>query len=249
MPSRRTTLLLTGLTSIVLAGYWTTLSSYSQIFGRFPFRGKTSEKVIALTFDDGPNEPFTSQIADFLVSRSIRATFFQVGRCVERFPEVTSRLIRDGHVIGNHSYSHQVRQCLHRRAQHSQTGKTQDILSRAIGRTPALYRPPWLLRTPTLAAVLRHHGLHPISGEFCHALEFIQPPGKRIARRALAKARPGAIIIFHDGFDSRGGNRANTVAATKIVVDELMGNGYRFVTVDELLGLSAYQPDAVGVRQ
>ena len=90
--------------------------------------------------------------------------------------------------------------------------------------------------------MLRRRGLSPVSGEFCHALEVFQPPPQRIARRALAKARPGAILIFHDGFDAHGGNRAHTVAAVPIVITELIRRGYAFVTIDDLLGIPAYQP-------
>ncbi len=228
--------------ALLAAGYWIILSSYSQLFGWFPYRGRSSEKIIALTFDDGPNEPFTSQIANFLTGEKIRATFFQVGMCAERFPEVTANLLRQGHVIGNHSYSHAMSRCLLPAAQRTETEAAQRVLTAAIGAAPMLYRPPWLLRTPMLIRLLGRHRLQPISGEFCHALEVFQPTPERIARRALAKARPGAILIFHDGFDARGGNRAHTVAATKIVVAELIRRGYRFVTVDELLGIPAYRP-------
>ncbi|MGI8589730.1 MAG: polysaccharide deacetylase family protein, partial [Nakamurella sp.] len=224
-----------GLAGVVSAASWTMLSSRSQLLGPFPFRGARSERVIALTFDDGPNEPFTTQIGDFLAGKAIKATFFQVGRCVERFPDATAALVRQGHVIGNHSYSHEFLQCVRPRAQRAQTQAAQHVLTQVIGRTPALYRPPWLLRTPALYATLRHHNLQPISGEFCHPFEVFQPNPQRIAERALAKVRPGSILIFHDGFDSRGGNRANTVEAVKIVVNELLREGYLFVTVDDLL--------------
>ena len=230
------------------AGYWAMMSPYSQLIGPFPCRADTADRVIALTFDDGPNEPYTSQIADILARAGIRATFFQVGECVDRHPQVTARLARDGHVIGDHSYSHRFTSCLTTDAQRSQTQAAQRTLTRALGRTPALYRPPWLLRTPTLPSVLRQHGLSPVSGEFCHALEVFQPPPRWIARRALAKARPGAILIFHDGFDARGGNRASTVAAVSIVITELTRRGYAFVTVDDLLGIPAYQPEHTPTR-
>lgn len=223
------------------AGYWLMMSPWSRLIGPFPYRAVTTEKVIALTFDDGPNEPYTSQIADLLAEAGISATFFQVGQCVERFPHVTARLARDGHVIGNHSHSHRATRCLRAQAQRAETRAAQDTLTRVIGRTPALYRPPWLIRTPTLPAVLRRSGLSPVSGEFCHAFEVFQPPPARIARRTLAKARPGAILIFHDGFDAKGGNRSNTVAAVRIVITALTRSGYRFVTVDDLLGMPAYQ--------
>jgi len=225
-------------------GYWVMCSSYSQLLGRFPYRGTDSGnagKRIALTFDDGPNEPFTTEIADFLAEHGIRATFFQVGACVERFPEVSRRLLADGHVIGNHSATHTLARCWGRRAQRAETDAAQAALTRVLRREPALYRPPWLLRTPSLFGILRQRGLVPISGTFCHAFEVFQPAPARIARRALAKCRSGAIIIFHDGFDARGGNRASTVEAVRLVVLESIRRGFEFVTVDELLVIPAYQ--------
>jgi peptidoglycan/xylan/chitin deacetylase (PgdA/CDA1 family) len=231
-----------GITAgLLAAGYWTRMSSYSQLLGAFPYHAKTRDKLIALTFDDGPNEPFTSEIADFLGEMGVRATFFQVGRCVERFPEVSRRLLRDHHVIGNHSYSHQPLRCLQPSAQRRETAVTQEVLTRVLGRVPALYRPPWLYRSPNLMRTLHHRRLQPVSGVFCHPLEVLQPSPERIARRALAQARPGAILIFHDGFDSRGGNRASTIEAAKIFVRTLLEDGYRFVTVDELLKVPAWQ--------
>jgi peptidoglycan-N-acetylglucosamine deacetylase len=222
------------------AGYWFCMSPYSQALGTFPYQGSGRDKVIALTFDDGPNEPYTSQIADFLSERQIRATFFQVGRAVLHYKEVTGRLAADGHVIGNHSFTHEFTNCLSRRTLAAEVRRGQDALA-TVGVRPALYRPPWLLRIPALRAVLAEHGLRPVSGEFCHPLEVFQPRAQTIADGVLAKARPGAIVIFHDGYDGHDGNRASTVAAVKIVVDRLTEDGFGFVTVDELLGIPAYQ--------
>jgi peptidoglycan-N-acetylglucosamine deacetylase len=227
------------------AAYWLCLSPYSQALGAFPYRGRAPGRPVALTFDDGPNEPYTSQIADFLARRRIRATFFQVGRAVLAQPEVTRRLVADGHVIGNHGYTHELTNYLSRATLARDVRQGQEALA-TIGLRPALYRPPWLLRTPGLGGVLRHEGLHAVSGEFCHPLEVCQPRPRLIAERVLARVRPGAIVIFHDGFDGRGGNRASTVAAVRLVVSELERRRYEFVTVDQLLGLPAYGNDPGG---
>jgi peptidoglycan/xylan/chitin deacetylase (PgdA/CDA1 family) len=216
------------------------MSPYSQALGTFPYRGTGPAKVVALTFDDGPNEPYTSQIADFLGERQIKATFFQVGRAVLRHPEVTRRLVADGHVIGNHSFTHEFTNCLSPRTVAAEVRKGQAALA-TVGVRPALYRPPWLLRIPALPGVLADHGLRPVSGQFCHPLEVFQPRAQMIADGVLAKATPGSIVIFHDGYDGHDGNRASTVAAAKIVVNRLSEDGFGFVTVDELLGVPAYQ--------
>lgn len=95
------------------AAYWSFMSPYGQTLGAFPYRarGLAGDKVVALTFDDGPNEPYTSQIAAMIADRGVAATFFQVGRCVQRHPEVTRALVLAGHVIGNHSFSHRFTRC------------------------------------------------------------------------------------------------------------------------------------------
>jgi peptidoglycan/xylan/chitin deacetylase (PgdA/CDA1 family) len=219
-----------------LAGgaYWLFMSPFSQILGPFPYRASGADRVVALTFDDGPNEPYTSQIADFLDQHDIKATFFQVGRAVDRYPQVTARLVASGHVIGHHGYAHRFGRYVRRVSLAEDMQQGLDSFA-AVGLRPTLYRPPWLLRIPALRDIAGAHRLRIISGEFGHALEVFQPAPQRIARRALAKARPGSILIFHDGFDGRGGNRASTVGAVKIVVEGLISRGYRFTTVDHLL--------------
>jgi peptidoglycan/xylan/chitin deacetylase (PgdA/CDA1 family) len=223
-----------------LIGYWLLMSPSSQLFGRYPYRSTTADRVVALTFDDGPNEPYTSQIADYLSSMDIRGTFFQVGRCVERHPEITAKLQAAGHVVGNHSFSHAFGRYFVPGAMTQEVERTQDLLHERLGRTPLLYRSPWLWRQPMLLRMLAGHRLQPVSGTFCHPLEVFQPNGERIARRAIARTKPGSILIFHDGFDDRGGDRSQTVSAVRLTTEALLRQGYRFVTVDELLGTPAY---------
>jgi len=222
--------------------YWVFLSPYSQFFGRYPWRGRDGERVVALTFDDGPNEPYTSQIADVLKDRGVRATFFQVGCCVQRSPTTTAMLAAAGHVIGNHSLSHRFRTYLRWGAFAGEIERTQEILGQVLGQEPRLVRMPWLWRQPATLSMLARSGLTPVSGLFCHALEVFQIDAARIAARAKAKAKPGAIIIFHDGYNARGSVRAETVEAVRLTVDGLLDRGYRFVTVDQLLGVPAYRP-------
>jgi peptidoglycan-N-acetylglucosamine deacetylase len=221
--------------------YWTMMSPYSQLVGPFPYRGPADMRTVALTFDDGPNEPYTSRLADALAEHQAKATFFQVGACVERHPEVTARLAADGHVIASHGYAHQFHRCWTRPALRRDLTRAGATFTRYLPRPPALYRPPWLLRVPGLPAILRDARLTAVSGEFCHLLEVAQPSPRRIVERVLRVVRPGSILIFHDGFDARGGNRANTVAAVGRLLTALPADGYRLVTVDQMLGIPAYQ--------
>src|SRR6478735_8728358 len=115
----------------------------TKLFG-VPHRGGTRDKVVALTFDDGPNEPFTSQLVDLLGTKGVPATFFQVGRCVERHPGLSARMAEAGHVIGNHSYSHRFLRYLNEPSLRSEICRTQSVLEAELGRRPALFRAPWL---------------------------------------------------------------------------------------------------------
>jgi peptidoglycan-N-acetylglucosamine deacetylase len=236
-------LVLAGAAVAGTVGYWVFASPYSQLFGSFPYRGDATQPVVALTFDDGPNEPYTSQIIDVLDRRNVPATFFQVGRCIERFPQTAARVAAAGHVVGNHSLTHRFSTYLRPNRFEREIQQTQEILRRTVGKTPALVRPPWLWRQPALLRMLRRRDMQPVSGVFCHTLEVFQPAAASIARRAVAKARPGTILIFHDGFDARGGDRTQTVRAIAITVDALLAQGYRFVTVDKLLRVPAYHAD------
>jgi peptidoglycan-N-acetylglucosamine deacetylase len=236
-----------GVAAIFILGWlflgWLFLAPSAQVFGRYPFRHRREERVVALTFDDGPNEPYTSEIADFLDRRGIRATFFQVGVCVQRHPATTDRLLAAGHVVGNHSLTHRFTTYLKPGAFRREIDETQRLLRARLGRTPALARTPWLWRQPVLLRMLRRRGLEPVSGVFGHPLEVFHRDGAAQARRAVARTRPGSILIFHDGFDGRGGRRDQTVKAVQLTVDALLAQGYRFVTVDELLGVPAYRAD------
>ncbi len=216
----------------------------TKLFG-VPHRGATRNKVVALTFDDGPNEPFTSQLVDLLGTRRVAATFFQVGRCVERHPGLSAKMVDAGHVIGNHSYSHRFLRYFAEPSLRSEICRAQTVLEAELGRAPALFRAPWLCHQPPVLAEARQQGLQVISGTFSHTFEIAQIPAWRIARRAVHHARPGAILIFHDGFDARGGFRGSTVAAVRMVVDELAGRGFRFTTIDKLLDIPAYQAHRV----
>lgn len=147
---------------------------------------------------------------------------------------MTRRLHEAGHEIANHSLTHRFANGLRADVMLREIDQTQQIIESVTGQRPVRRRPPWLLRTPALLDGARARGLASMSGEFCHAFDPAQPPARRIAARALAKVRPGAVLIFHDGFDARGGERAQAVRAVEIVLAELQRRGYRAVAIAEL---------------
>ena len=223
---------------IVILGilkYWLCMSPYAQTLGRFPYRVTTTKKQIALTFDDGPNEPYSSQIIDYLDQVGAKATFFTVGANAQRHPEVIKKAAASGHEIGNHSYSHQFRKYLTQPTYQKELDQTQTILTNILGFAPSLFRPPWLYRTPLILKSASDRKLQPISGEFCDVLEVFQRSSATIARHAIKKLKPGAIIIFHDGYNAKGSDRSQTVAAIKLFAEAAHSQGYELVTVSKLL--------------
>jgi peptidoglycan/xylan/chitin deacetylase (PgdA/CDA1 family) len=229
-----------GISALGAAAYWTAFRPRSQIFGTFPYAAETDEKIVALSFDDGPNEPYTSRLLDTLDEHEVKATFFQVGRCAQRFPSTTRRVVQSGHVLGNHSYSHSFSRYVKQPRQELEIIRSQEVFYSLTGVTPLLYRPPWLCHWPWVMGTVRQHGLQAVSGTFAHPLEIFQPAATTLTDSAARLAQPGAILIFHDGREARGGLRDQTVAAIGPLIDRLSDRGYRFTTVDRLLGISAY---------
>ena len=230
---------LTGTVVSALA-YRLVFGSRSQVFGSFPFAGRADRREVALTFDDGPNEPYTSQLLDLLDDRGVPATFFQVGACVERAPAVTRRVVESGHVLANHSFSHSFSRYATAPRQRDEIDRTQALLFDTAGVRPALYRPPWLCHPPWVLSSIRARRLQVVSGTFAHPLEVFQPPAALLAAGAARRTRPGAILILHDGREARGGDRAQTVRSVGLLVDRLRATGYSFTTVDRLLGVMPY---------
>ena len=239
-------LLAASIAALAIGGYRLTFGARSQAFGPFPYRGDTDAKVVALSFDDGPNEPYTSTLLDTLADRGVLATFFQVGQCVERFPAVSRRVVDDGHLLGNHSQHHAFGSYLTEPDQRNEISQAQNVLHDIAGVWPALYRPPWLCHRPRVLAGVRSHGLQVVSGTFGHPLEILQPPASVLAAGAARRAAHGAIQIHHDGREARGGRRDQTVAAVGPLIDRLRDRGYSFTTVDRLLGVDPYLQTAGG---
>jgi len=230
---------------VAALGYRSVFGSRSQLFGSFPYQGDGATREVALTFDDGPNEPYTSRLLDILDDRGVRATFFQVGRCAERFPACTRRVVDSGHVLGNHSYSHTFRRYLTEPRQSREIDRTSTSLHEIAGVWPALYRPPWLCHLPWVLDSVRTRRMTVVSGTFGHPLEVFQPAAARMAAGAAKRARPGAILILHDGREARGGPRAQSVATVGLLIDRLRDQGYGFTTVDRMLGVPAYRSPSV----
>lgn len=214
---------------VCIGVYYLFFSPSSQVFGKVNYHFKPNGKQIALTFDDGPNEPYTSRLLDILKKHDIKATFFVCGACVKRHPETFKRICVEGHEVGNHSHDHSFSHYFNPRSYNTEVLSTSLLIKQLTGKNVQLYRSPWLFRTANLLNTVRSAGLTPVWGTFGSELEVFQPPAKTMVKRAIKLCKPGRIIIFHDGKESIGGDRTNTVTAIELLVPDLIEKGYEFV--------------------
>lgn len=231
------------ITILIIIGfiYYFVFWAPTQIFGYFPRSVKTEDKVIALTFDDGPNPPYTDNLLDILAKHDVKVSFFMPAKNLESFPDLAKKIFSAGHIIGNHSYSHKFSNHFKTLSFEEEIVKAQSTTEKVIGCQPALYRSPWLFKQPWLLKNLARHKMTPVSGYFASNWELWHPSAERVFKDALKVVAPGRIIIFHDGFDTKGGYRAGSVGAIDLLIPELKKQGYKFVTVDKLLGVPAYK--------
>jgi len=202
----------------------------SSAKGRVVHAVKTGQKVFALTFDDGPQPRYTREVLDILKRNHIHATFFLIGKMVKEFPKVAREVADAGHVIGNHSWSHPSKP----KDPVAEFRKTDTELVRVLGRRPDLFRPPYGLLHNGLAQTAEKSGDAVILWNSVGADWSKKATVGSIASQVLNLARPGGIALLHDG----GGNRSNTVAALPRIISSLRGQGYRFVTIPQLLRIS-----------
>jgi len=194
------------------------------------FNGSRQRREVALTFDDGPS-PFTPRILDVLERERVRATFFLVGVHVPGGTAVMRRVLQEGSMIGNHSYSHADLSKDAGLASHELT-KTNMLIRSATGFTPCLFRAPYGAVSPRLLQQARHRGMLTIQWNV-DPEDYRGTDGRGVADRVVQAAKPGAIIVMHDG----GGQRSVTVSALHSIIKRLRHRGYKLVTVDQLLGV------------
>lgn len=214
----------------------------SPVFGKVYYKGNSAEKTVALTFDDGPNEPYTSEILDILGNYNVKATFFTIGKNVELYPETAKRIVAEGNVIGNHSYSHNANHALtsygSRDLEHAQLA-----IFLVVGVTPHLYRPPHGRKSPWELQSIKKLGLIDVTWTVSTP-ELNGKSAVSVAQHIVSKTDPGEIILLHDGYgtlhDSGKSDKSLTVQALPLIIEQLRAKGYRFVTVPQLLGVPAY---------
>lgn len=213
------------------------------VCGRWGVRlhGDRRVRRIALTFDDGPVQGGTERVLDTLGELTVPGTFFCIGANTLQHPEIIERSVAEGHAIGNHSMHHSRINGVSWRDR-SHFLESEAVLKRILGRAPRCYRPPWGWCAPWEVQRLRQHGLEPIGWDIYLFDDFPAPNGERIGRGVVRAVRPGSIVLLHDGFTHALRHEVpETVKALRILIPELQAQGYEFVTVPHLLGLSTFK--------
>lgn len=188
----------------------------------------TSEKVAALTFDDGPDPRFTPRILAELKRNGIKATFFLIGEQVALHPALAKRIIAEGHVIGNHSYTHPHLDQMPERVVAAELVSCDEILQSIGARKPTLFRAPRGDLSSTLLRVAKQRGYTLASWWVC-ADNRSAPTPELMAKRVLDRAAPGMIVLIHDG---RVDIREKDVKALPLIITGLQVRGYRFVALE-----------------
>ena len=212
----------------------------SSEFGRTFWSGDPGQKLVALTFDDGPNEPYTGRVLDVLRREHVHATFFLIGQNVRRLPHTVARIVEEGHAVGNHTDSHPMAFALRPEAElKSEIDAAERTIHAAGGIYPRLFRPPNGVRSPWLMSVLRQDSLVAVTWDDAPS-DWEALPAAELVKRTLAQAHPGSIILLHDGLNlTAGANQSETVQALPQIIEGLRARGYRFGTVPELIGVRA----------
>jgi peptidoglycan/xylan/chitin deacetylase (PgdA/CDA1 family) len=187
-------------------------------------------KPIFLTFDDGPNEPYTSQILDILAANKTKATFFVCGKNIEKTPEALQRIAAAGHSIGIHSYSHNLGKVL-KGDLIEEIETTRKLIYRYTNINTRLYRSPWGITRPKLKQQLSQQHYRLIHWDIM-AFDWWKSAPEYISRHIIRRAFSGAIVLLHDGNGIKKGNRANTVAALPIILETLSKQGYTFTSLN-----------------
>jgi peptidoglycan/xylan/chitin deacetylase (PgdA/CDA1 family)/predicted MFS family arabinose efflux permease len=217
----------------------------SQLYGDIVTHGPRDRMEVAITFDDGPNDPWTIQIADTLQHYDVQGTFFTIGQNADVHPEIVRQLASMGELIGNHSYRHHKSDAIWE-LDYGELTKAESAIARAAGVCPAFYRPPNGFHTPWQLHAVADHDMTTVTWDLIPR-DWKDPPSDVIVSRVLDSVQPGSIILLHDGDNTnQGTDRSATLNALPGIISGLREKGYDIVRLDKLLNLPAYLPTCDG---
>ncbi len=227
-----------GYQSMAPTGQW-----YGRTFTGLP----SASKQIALTYDDGPNDPHTLRLLDVLAKHEVHATFFLIGRYVKQRPDIVRAIAQAGHVIGNHTFTHPLLIFKSAADTRQELADCRAALQDAVGAHSNLFRPPFGGRRPATLRVVRELGLEPVMWNIT-GYDWNAPPAEIIERKVSRRVHGGNVILLHDGgHKAMGADRSQTVLATDRLLTRYKAEGFEFTTIPAMMSKAAVsrQPSAV----
>ena len=222
-----------GLILIIPLGLWNLSNSRSyQLAGELIADVQLADSLIALTFDDGPSAKYTDEILSILNHYNVKATFFVTGREVEEFPNEARKIVEAGHQLGNHSYSH--KKMIFRSASfiESELDRTDQAIMDTGYKGEVYFRPPHCKKLILLPMILKERNQVSITWDIePESFAEVRSSPKNIASHISERVHPGSIILLHVMYNQREESRKSL----PIFIEELQKQGYRFVTIDELV--------------
>jgi len=224
----------TAAAAAVAAGYQS-MAPTGQWIGRTFTSLPGSTKQIALTYDDGPNDPHTLRLLEVLARHNVRATFFLIGRYVEQRPDIVREIVKAGHVVGNHTFTHPLLTLKSESETRDELTRCRTAIQNAIGNHSNLFRPPFGGRRPATLRVARELGLEPVMWNIT-GYDWSAPPAATIEKKVSRWIRGGDVVLLHDGgHKAMGADRSQTVQATDHLITKYDAEGYEFKTISEML--------------
>lgn len=214
---------------------WASADVGSNIYLKTMCKGDCKQRVVALTFDDGPDEQMTPKVLDVLKQHNVKATFFLIGAKVDKHPDIVRRIVAEGHIVANHTYSHSVLFPLST----EQTVKLQlqmcnTSIKNAVCLSPMLFRPPFGVTNPKISRGATALGLKTI-GWSVRSLDTMDSKSRsEICQRVQDRLHPGAIILLHDRCD-----KADELL--KEIIQTTLENNYGFISLDKMLKIKIYE--------
>jgi peptidoglycan/xylan/chitin deacetylase (PgdA/CDA1 family) len=211
------------------------MSPTGQLLGRTFIGLRPGTKQLALTYDDGPNDPYTFRLLEVLARHNVKATFFLVGRFVKQRPDIGRELVQAGHVIGNHTFSHPNLIFASAEQTESQLRDCEEALTDAVGQHSRLFRPPFGGRRASTLRIAGALGLEPVMWNVT-GWDWKGNLSEYVERKVSGQIRGGDVILLHDGSHAAfGADRSQTVIATDRLIARYKSEGYEFVTVPAMM--------------
>jgi peptidoglycan/xylan/chitin deacetylase (PgdA/CDA1 family) len=192
-------------------------------------------KQIALTYDDGPNDPHTLRLLEVFAKHGVHATFFLIGRYVQQRPDIVREIVKAGHVVGNHTFTHPLLIFKSTTEVRKELSDCRSALHDAVGEHSDLFRPPFGGRRPAVLGIVRELGFQPVMWNVT-GYDWNAPPSAVIERKVVKQIRGGDVILLHDGGHKQlGADRSQTVLATENLIKRYKQEGYEFVTIPKMM--------------